>query len=124
MLSLPTEDVAQRYGLPIERARVLPGGALLMLAMMDYLSLDEMRVSDHGVREGVLLAYARYGEHWLDPAVAPSAGQRYDLEHMLRKQEQSREQQYQALRRHWYHLQEQDFFRHVLAVLDKEAVGA
>ena len=66
LLSLSAEDIAQHYGLSIERVRVLPGGALLMLAMMDYLGLDEMRVSDHGVREGVLLAYARYGEHWLD----------------------------------------------------------
>ncbi len=51
----------------------------------------------------------------LDPAVAPSAEQHYGLEHMLRKQEQTREQQYRAFRRHWYHLQEQDFRRHVLA---------
>jgi exopolyphosphatase/pppGpp-phosphohydrolase len=40
--------------------------------MMDYLHLNDIRISDHGVREGVLLAYARYGEHWLDhPEVKP-----------------------------------------------------
>jgi len=40
--------------------------------MMEYLHLDEIRVTDHGVREGVLLAYARYGEYWLDhPDVKP-----------------------------------------------------
>ena len=72
LLSLSAEVVAQRYGQSIERARVLPGGALLILAVMDYLHLDDIRVSDHGVREGVLLAYARYGEHWLDhPEVKP-----------------------------------------------------
>lgn len=72
LLSLPAEVIAQHYGQSIERARVLPGGVLLILAVMDYLHLDDIRVSDHGVREGVLLAYARYGEHWLDhPEVRP-----------------------------------------------------
>ena len=64
--ALQAEDIAQRYGQELERAKVLPGGALLMLAMMEYLHLDEIRVSDHGLREGILLAYARYGERWLD----------------------------------------------------------
>jgi exopolyphosphatase/pppGpp-phosphohydrolase len=64
--ALQAEDIAQRYGQELERAKVLPGGALLMLAMMEYLHLDEIRVSNHGLREGILLAYARYGEHWLD----------------------------------------------------------
>jgi exopolyphosphatase/pppGpp-phosphohydrolase len=64
--NLPAQEVAQRYGLEIERARILPGGALIMLEAMAYLRLNEVHVSHYGVREGVLLAYARYGEHWLD----------------------------------------------------------
>jgi exopolyphosphatase/pppGpp-phosphohydrolase len=64
--NLSAQEVAQRYELETERARVLPGGALIMLEMMAFLRLDEMRVSNYGVREGVLLAYARYGEQWLD----------------------------------------------------------
>lgn len=64
--NLGAQEVAQRYELETERARVLPGGALLMLEMMAFLRLDEMRVSHYGVREGVLLAYARYGEQWLE----------------------------------------------------------
>jgi len=72
LLSLPAEAIAQHYGQSIERARVLPGGVLLILAMMDYLQLNDVRVSDHGVREGLLLAYSRYGEHWFDhPEVKP-----------------------------------------------------
>jgi exopolyphosphatase / guanosine-5'-triphosphate,3'-diphosphate pyrophosphatase len=64
--NLSAQEVAQRYELETERARVLPGGALIMLEMMAFLRLDEMRVSNYGVREGVLLAYARYGEQWLN----------------------------------------------------------
>jgi exopolyphosphatase/pppGpp-phosphohydrolase len=63
--SLPAQEIAQRYGQQIERAQVLPGGALLLLEMMNYLKLDEVRVTDRGVPEGTLLAYARYGDQWL-----------------------------------------------------------
>jgi inorganic triphosphatase YgiF len=31
---------------------------------MSRLNLDEVRVSPHGIREGVLLAYARFGDQW------------------------------------------------------------
>jgi CHAD domain-containing protein len=56
----------------------------------------------------------------LDPAVAPTAEERCGLEYLLRKQEQAREEQYQIFRHHWYRLQEQDFRRHLLDILDKE----
>jgi len=64
--SLSAQEIAQRYGQTRERARVLPGGALLILEMMNYLHQDEIRVTDRGVPEGVLLANARYGDKWLD----------------------------------------------------------
>jgi CHAD domain-containing protein len=60
----------------------------------------------------------------LDTAVAPTAQERYGLEQLLRKQQQIREEQYQAFRQHWYRLQEQDFRHHLLALLDKEPVSA
>ena len=33
---------------------------------MQHLQLNEISVSSHGVREGALLAYKRYGQHWLE----------------------------------------------------------
>lgn len=66
LLSLSAEDIARRYDQEIERARVLPGGALLILQVMEMLHLNEIRVTNHGLSEGVLLAYSRYGENWLD----------------------------------------------------------
>ncbi len=64
--ALPAKEVAQRYELNLERALILPAGGLIIQAMMQYLHLDEIQVSSHGVREGALLAYTRYGEHWLE----------------------------------------------------------
>ena len=59
----------------------------------------------------------------LDPAVAPTAEERYGLEQLVRRQEQTREEQYQVFRQHWYRMQEQDFRRHLLALLDRESVA-
>ena len=64
--ALPAEEVAQRYKQDLERARILPGGALILEEVMKAFSLEELRVTLHGVREGVLLAYERDGEQWLE----------------------------------------------------------
>ncbi len=62
---LTAEEVSQRYQQPPGRTRILPAGALIIRAVMDRLQLNEIHVSPHGIREGVLLSYARYGEEWL-----------------------------------------------------------
>ena len=66
LLQLPAESLAQRYGQPTERARLLPAGVLLVLEVMDYLHLEMCQLTSSGLPHGVLLAYARYGETWLD----------------------------------------------------------
>ncbi len=63
--ALPAEEIAQRYQQDTGRVRILSAGALIIRAIMDRLHLDTIWVSPHGIREGVLLAYARYGEQWL-----------------------------------------------------------
>lgn len=63
--TMPAEEVAQRYQQSGGRALILPAGLLIFQAVMQRWQLQEMRVSPHGIREGALLAYARYGERWL-----------------------------------------------------------
>lgn len=65
LTALPAEEIAQRYGQPVSRARILPAGALIMRAVMARLGLREIAVSPHGIREGALLARTRFGEQWL-----------------------------------------------------------
>jgi len=60
------QEIAQRFEQRLERARILATGALIIQAFMHYLQLNEIRINSHGVREGALLAYTRYGEHWLE----------------------------------------------------------
>lgn len=66
LTALPAKEISQRYGQPFERALILPAGALIIQELMSRLRLNDIRISPHGIREGVLLAYARFGEHWLD----------------------------------------------------------
>lgn len=64
--ALPAEEIARRYDQQLERARVLPGGALIMLTLMDTLQLAEIFISERGVSEGALQAALRYGENWVE----------------------------------------------------------
>lgn len=66
LIAMPAEEIAKRYEQQLERARILPGGALTIHTVLRWLQLDKLRVSSHGLREGVLLAHARYGDSWLE----------------------------------------------------------
>ncbi len=64
--ALPAEEVAERYQLDGKRARILPAGLLIIRAILERFQLDNVSISSYGIREGVLLAYGRHGEHWLE----------------------------------------------------------
>jgi len=64
--ALETGDIASLYNQPVARARILLAGTLIIRHVMKRLKLREIMVSTHGIREGVLLAYARYGDYWLE----------------------------------------------------------
>ncbi len=66
LCSLAAEEIADRYNLPVARARILLAGALIIQTVMARLHINEIHISSHGIREGVLLAYERYGERWLE----------------------------------------------------------
>lgn len=79
--ALPAEEIAQRFEQPVGRARILLAGAMIIATVMARLHLDEIAVSPHGIREGVLLARERYGEAWLDyinGTVAAQNGNRWN----------------------------------------------
>lgn len=64
--ALKAEEIAKRFEQRVERARILDAGALIIQTMMQHMHINEIRVSSHGVREGALLAYTRFGAHWLE----------------------------------------------------------
>ncbi|HEY7351117.1 MAG TPA: CHAD domain-containing protein [Ktedonobacterales bacterium] len=64
----PAETIARRYDLRVERARVLGVGAMVVLALMLRLGVVQVEITPHGIREGIILSYARYGDNWLTDA--------------------------------------------------------
>jgi exopolyphosphatase/pppGpp-phosphohydrolase len=66
--ALEAGDIVTLYGQPMARAKILLAGTLIIRHIIEQFQLPEILVSSHGIREGVLLAYARYGERWLEEA--------------------------------------------------------
>ena len=62
--SRPSSQLALDYNLVPSRAQTFGTGALVMGAIMDKFSLENVTLSKFGIREGVLLSYAYYGENW------------------------------------------------------------
>ena len=89
--ALPAEEISRRYDQPLDRARILLAGALIIQEVMSRLGLAEIRISPHGIREGVLLAFERFGDHWLENAEvnAESTAHRRSLSAAKRSASQS-----------------------------------
>ena len=83
-------------------------------AILDHAQLD----ANEQHAKGKSLVAPELVTQLLDPAVAPSAEERYGLEQFLQSQEQLREKQYATFRQHWYTLQARDFRREILEILD------
>lgn len=61
-------EIAARYEIEEGRARLLGAGATVLLATMERLGVDALRVRKRGIREGALLAYMHFGDGWLRAA--------------------------------------------------------
>jgi len=66
LASEPAELAAARYGVRPIRARLLPAGAAILLALIEHWAVDGLRVSASGLREGAILTAAQAGTGWRD----------------------------------------------------------
>lgn len=91
----------------------------VMIAMLRLClgSQDVGTVSDTAKQKEKPLVQPELVNDLLDPAVAPTAEERYGLESLLHTQEQLRDEHYTAFRQHWYELQARDFRRAILDIL-------
>lgn len=64
--SAPSPDIARRYDLDPARARVLAGGVEIIDAVRHLYQLPRIRVTIHGLRTGMILAYAEKGDRWAE----------------------------------------------------------
>lgn len=63
----PAAVVAERHRVSPIRARLLPAGAAILEAVMVRHGVDQLEVSDLGIREGLILAGSRAGTAWRRP---------------------------------------------------------
>jgi exopolyphosphatase/pppGpp-phosphohydrolase len=66
---LATEDAATisaAYGVNPVRARLLPAGGAILDAILERYGAESIRVSEAGLREGVILAVDHAGPCWRD----------------------------------------------------------
>ena len=96
--------------------------ALLRMRLSDEQS-DTTAQSGTGIQafssRAKPLVPADMAAYLLGPGASPTEEQRRGLEAFLRRQEDLRGQRYSAFRQHWRQLQERDFRREVLNVLDE-----
>lgn len=60
----PAAVAAERHRVNPIRARLLPAGAAILEAVMTRYGVDQLEVSDLGIREGLILAGSRAGAAW------------------------------------------------------------
>jgi len=70
----PAADVAARFGIRPQRARILAAGAVLLEAILVRYAVPRATASEEGIREGTVLALARAGAGWRDRLEALAHG--------------------------------------------------
>jgi Exopolyphosphatase len=63
--ALSAQEISQRYQIDRQRAPILAAGVLVLHSVMELFGLSAIHVTTNGIREGLALAYARYGDDWL-----------------------------------------------------------
>jgi exopolyphosphatase/guanosine-5'-triphosphate,3'-diphosphate pyrophosphatase len=56
--------VASRYNVRLRRAKQLPAGIAIVDALLERFGLEGADVSDASLRDGAIIAAARYGDEW------------------------------------------------------------
>jgi exopolyphosphatase/guanosine-5'-triphosphate,3'-diphosphate pyrophosphatase len=64
LLRKSAKKIAKKFGMEVERARLLVPGALLVTALLDHYDLDHLRITTRGLRDGMACAYIRKGLGW------------------------------------------------------------
>jgi exopolyphosphatase/guanosine-5'-triphosphate,3'-diphosphate pyrophosphatase len=72
--AIPSAASVIRYALRPTRARILPAGAVILDTILERYAMDLARVSQQGVREGLVIAATTAGFGWRDSLSTLAAG--------------------------------------------------
>jgi len=69
----PARAIAHDYDCPVERARLLAAGAVILLRVLSRYGMEEAHVKANGIRGGLVVSYARHGDDWRKNLPLPPA---------------------------------------------------
>jgi exopolyphosphatase/pppGpp-phosphohydrolase len=69
----PAREIAHDYDCPVERARLLAAGAVILVQVLARYNLDEASVKPNGIRGGLVVSYARHQDGWRQALPIPPA---------------------------------------------------
>lgn len=76
LLKKPAKEIVRDYDMQVERARLLPAGAIILTNVLARYGMDQALVKPNGIRGGLVVSFARHGDDWrknlpLPPNVVP-----------------------------------------------------
>ncbi len=71
LTEMPSAEFARLYQLDLSRAVTLPAGIIIAQSILYRFKLRQLRFSPQGVRSGLILTYAQYGEDWNKHVLSP-----------------------------------------------------
>jgi exopolyphosphatase / guanosine-5'-triphosphate,3'-diphosphate pyrophosphatase len=67
----PSSEMGRLYQMDLARAATLAAGIVIAQTVLCRFNLKELRISPQGVRSGLILTYAQYGDEWNKHLVSP-----------------------------------------------------
>ncbi len=67
----PSSEIGRLYQMDLARAATLAAGIVIAQSILYRFNLHQLRISPQGVRSGLILTYAQYGDDWNKHLVSP-----------------------------------------------------
>jgi exopolyphosphatase/guanosine-5'-triphosphate,3'-diphosphate pyrophosphatase len=60
----PAKEIVRAFNMEVERARLLPAGAIILTNVLARYGMDQALVKPNGIRGGLAVGFARHGNDW------------------------------------------------------------
>lgn len=73
LLKKPAKEIVHDYDMQVERARLLPAGAIILTNVLARYAMDQAYIKPNGIRGGLAVSFARHGNDWRKNLPLPPA---------------------------------------------------
>jgi exopolyphosphatase / guanosine-5'-triphosphate,3'-diphosphate pyrophosphatase len=64
LIKKPAKEIVHDFNMEVERARLLPAGAIILTNVLARYGMDQATVKHDGIRGGLDVSFARHGDDW------------------------------------------------------------